>query len=230
MASDFDLAHQFVPDARKLMARGMTRLWRVYRTEPKAWRLTAYLGEIYAPFEWVAHAEACAVFGAVYDNDRRTIRAIPGLLAANEPEPFIPPPRSRSNAGLPRTFRRKPGALSVLQADAIRALIMEHLVDRVTLAEMADRIGLKSRPRLVEGFALVTGMTPHQWQIFMRLERARRLLETTDWDVGRISAAVGYPRYPAFARVFRQKFQQTATEWRENARRRRSHRRFGGFY
>jgi transcriptional regulator GlxA family with amidase domain len=66
-------------------------------------------------------------------------------------------------------------------------------------------------------FRATFGETPHQYLLTRRLERAARLLRTTDWTVARVALAVGIQSQPSFTTSFRTHFGKTPTEYRAAA-------------
>jgi AraC family transcriptional regulator len=63
-------------------------------------------------------------------------------------------------------------------------------------------------------FHAVYGVRPQQYAARARLERASRLLATTDLPVTEVSAACGFDNPCSFARAFRARFGMTASEHR----------------
>jgi transcriptional regulator GlxA family with amidase domain len=72
-----------------------------------------------------------------------------------------------------------------------RAWALEHLDQPVSLAELAAREAMSVRT-FTRRFRAETGLSPAQWLISQRLDRARELLEDTDWPVDRIAERAGF--------------------------------------
>jgi AraC family transcriptional regulator len=83
----------------------------------------------------------------------------------------------------------------------------------VALAEMADLVQL-SRFHFARAFKAATGVPPHRYQMRMRVQRARHLLETTDEPIGEIAAKVGYESPGYFSRLFREETGVTPAAYR----------------
>ncbi|WP_327298319.1 MULTISPECIES: helix-turn-helix domain-containing protein [unclassified Streptomyces] len=71
-----------------------------------------------------------------------------------------------------------------------RAWIMQHLDEPLTLSDLARHAGVSIRT-LSRRFLAETGVSPLQWLLHQRIERARELLETTKLPMDRVAAASG---------------------------------------
>jgi transcriptional regulator GlxA family with amidase domain len=78
---------------------------------------------------------------------------------------------------------------SDLFADTI-AWVQRHLDEPVTVADLARRSAM-SRRTFARRFAAGTGTTPYQWLLRQRLQRAQRLLETTDLPIDTVARHSG---------------------------------------
>jgi transcriptional regulator GlxA family with amidase domain len=94
----------------------------------------------------------------------------------------------------------------------------EHYREARPVAAMTARSGLAERT-FKRRFRRATGMTPIEYVQTLRLEEAKRRLETSDEPVEGIAIEVGYEDASFFRRLFRRKVGLTALEYR---------RRFGG--
>lgn len=66
----------------------------------------------------------------------------------------------------------------------------EHLEHELTVDVVAARAAMSPRT-FARHFKAATGTTPHQWLTEQRVDRARRLLETTDLPIDRVATASG---------------------------------------
>lgn len=73
---------------------------------------------------------------------------------------------------------------------ATRAWALEHLDDDLTLTALARQANVSART-FSRRFAADTGITPMQWVLRARVDRARELLERTDLAVTRIAELTG---------------------------------------
>lgn len=97
--------------------------------------------------------------------------------------------RHQSTAGLPM-----PRSATRLSATALRRAgeyVEEHLADDLSLAVLAGAVGL-SPYHFARLFRASTGLSPHQYVIRRRVERARLLLASTDRSLASIAQDVGF--------------------------------------
>jgi AraC family transcriptional regulator len=88
--------------------------------------------------------------------------------------------------------------------------------DDLSLGELASTVNL-SPFHFARGFKQSTGVSPHRYQLKLRLDRARDLLTRTALPVTEIALCVGYGSSQAFARVFHQELGVTPSEYRRSA-------------
>lgn len=77
-----------------------------------------------------------------------------------------------------------------------------HLDEAVALQQLADLLGL-SRFYFCTAFRKATGLTPHQWLVRIRMERAQELLADGRLTVTDVALAVGYQTPSSFTQAFR---------------------------
>lgn len=91
-----------------------------------------------------------------------------------------------------------PGRMSVYWAHFVpESLYLEN----PSLATIAGRVGLAPN-YFHRRFRALFGMTPFDFMLAQRLNRARRLLASSDLSIKEVAAAAGYDEPPYFARVF----------------------------
>jgi len=90
----------------------------------------------------------------------------------------------------------------------IRTHIRQHIAERVTLTDLAKRVGL-SKFHLVRRYRKLTGRTPMADARLLRLQTARDLLLTTALPLKEIAPRVGLGDVYRLCRLFRQHFQTT---------------------
>ncbi len=93
----------------------------------------------------------------------------------------------------------------------VKAYIDLHYREHITvdlLAEMSwqdNQVSFRAR-RLHDAFAAVFLQNVHDYQIQIRMERAKLLLETTDFSIKAIAISVGYKADSSFGPAFRKHF------------------------
>ncbi|EHK88650.1 AraC family transcriptional regulator [Saccharomonospora azurea SZMC 14600] len=68
---------------------------------------------------------------------------------------------------------------------------LRHLDRPLSLADLAEHAAMSTRS-FTRRFRQEVGLSPHQWLLRQRVERARQLLERTDLPVDRVAAATGF--------------------------------------
>jgi AraC-like DNA-binding protein len=92
-------------------------------------------------------------------------------------------------------------------------LLEEQLERQHKLAELARHAGL-SRYHFLRTFKSVTGVTPHQWLIRARLQRAAHQLRGAATPVTRIALDAGFDDLSNFIRTFRREFGLSPSRYR----------------
>lgn len=83
-------------------------------------------------------------------------------------------------------------------------------------AEKLGQVVGMSRSAFFNRFSELVGMTPHQYIIFVRMQKASQLLETTQKSLNQISESVGYTSEAAFSTAFKRQFGIRPGEYRKN--------------
>lgn len=86
--------------------------------------------------------------------------------------------------------------------EAIHALMQEKLHGQLDLATLAETAGM-SRHGFCRRYKAVTGNSPYQHYLYLKMERACHLLDVSDNSIGDIAEALGYDDPYYFSRVFR---------------------------
>jgi AraC-like DNA-binding protein len=120
-------------------------------------------------------------------------------------------------AGLPiEKFAR--GGLAPWQLRRACEFIDGNLDGDPSISEVADRCGL-SGSYFSRAFKRETGLTPHQWLIRRRIERAKELLRGGDVRLAEIAQICGFVDQSHFARVFVKSEGSSPGRWRRRHRR-----------
>lgn len=96
-------------------------------------------------------------------------------------------------------FRKNHGDRAILP---VQEWLEEHYAEPLTVTALASRASLGERTFL-RRFRAATGETPVGYLQRLRMEAARRLLESTTMNVEEITVAVGYADSASFRRLFR---------------------------
>jgi AraC family transcriptional regulator len=100
----------------------------------------------------------------------------------------------RNHSSLGRSSRRKLGSEGGFPKRALERAtdyINDNLSRKLTLAEIAG-VAHMSPDHFGRSFKAATGLSPHQYVIHRRVERAKSLLSDTDLTVAEVAAAVGF--------------------------------------
>ncbi|MFI6773235.1 GlxA family transcriptional regulator [Nocardia sp. NPDC050412] len=97
---------------------------------------------------------------------------------------------------------------------AVQQWLPEHLTEDLTIAALASGAGMSERT-FARTFRAETGTTPAQFIETLRLEAARRLLESTDLTVDAIARTVGYKHGKTLHRVIARRLSTTPDGYRQ---------------
>ena len=88
-----------------------------------------------------------------------------------------------------------------------------HFMHRIKISELADYIGI-DRSYLTKSFREEYHVSPQEYLIRLRMEKAEYLLENSAEPVASIASQVGYPDALAFSKIFKQRNGLSPTEYR----------------
>jgi len=94
------------------------------------------------------------------------------------------------------------------------AYLERHMDRHVSIPELARFSGLSER-QLQRKFQATFGMSVQEFAVYLRIQKAARLLQSSDWSVASIAAAVGFSDQSAFTRKFRAVFSVPPSEYRK---------------
>ena len=95
--------------------------------------------------------------------------------------------------------------------------IVEHAAKIIDFAELAESLGVPYRT-LRYLFAKEAGTSPLQYQLDIRLSRAKNLLKSTDMPTSEIATTLGFKSTWYFAHFFRQRVQVSPMAYRKRHR------------
>ncbi len=107
------------------------------------------------------------------------------------------------------------GTLAPWQQQRVTQMMRERLFEGISINELAHACGL-STGTLVRGFKKSTGVSPHQWLLYRRVDRAIELMSEPDTSLAQIAFSSGFSDQSHFSRVFAQKMGVTPGAWRKS--------------
>ena len=116
----------------------------------------------------------------------------------------------------PRAIQEYKGGLSGFTLRKVRDLMSTHIEDEFSLIRLAQEAHM-SEFHFSRAFKRTTGLTPSQYFIDLRMEKARRLLRETKRSVIEIGLEVGYSNPSHFAQIFRREVGISPSEYRRQA-------------
>jgi AraC family transcriptional regulator len=93
-------------------------------------------------------------------------------------------------------------SLAPRQIRAVQSYVGDHLGESISLAELAAAAGLSSF-HFLRAFKQSMGVTPGQYVLDRRMERARSLLKSSKLSVAEVGLRVGFEHSSHFTRAFR---------------------------
>jgi transcriptional regulator GlxA family with amidase domain len=94
-----------------------------------------------------------------------------------------------------------------------KQIIEQDLIDHWPLSILASKAGVNEL-KLKVGFKELYKISPYQYLIKLRLEKARQLLENTDLNIKEIATRIGFDGYRGFSKAFRKNFGVPPAEFR----------------
>ncbi len=139
-----------------------------------------------------------------------------GIAYANDVGRLLvsPPHRSGGQAQFVKDSLRADGEPAI---GAFQRWVLAHLDEPLTLARLAGHEHTSERS-LVRNFRQATGTSVFDWIARQRINRARVLLETTDFRIGEIAAMSGFGTAETMRRNFEKVLGTTAGEYRTTFR------------
>ena len=107
------------------------------------------------------------------------------------------------------------GALAPWQQHLVSQMMRERIFEGISVTELAKACGL-SAGALVRGFKKSTGVSPHQWLLYRRIDLAIELMSEPDTSLAQIAYSAGFSDQSHFSRVFAQKMSVTPGAWRKS--------------
>jgi AraC family transcriptional regulator len=112
-------------------------------------------------------------------------------------------------------MRPSAGILARWQEDRAKEMMDQGLAGNVSLAELARECHL-SVTHFVRAFHRSTGVSPHQWLLGRRIDRAISFLAATDFTLAEIALACGFSDQSHLTRVFTASIGTSPGRWRRS--------------
>lgn len=101
---------------------------------------------------------------------------------------------------------------NVLKIRKAKEIIIDRMAEPPSLQELANEIGLNIK-KLKEGFKQIYGDTVYSFLFDYKMEHARRLLESNQYNVNEVGTKVGYSTSSHFIAAFKKKFGTTPKKY-----------------
>jgi AraC family transcriptional regulator len=107
------------------------------------------------------------------------------------------------------------GGLPAWQQRRVVEFIEEHLAEQISLAALAELVDL-SLYHFARAFTQSFGVPPHRYHTARRMDRARSLLQMSEFSVTQIGIQIGFCETSSFTKAFRRFTGLTPTEYRRH--------------
>ncbi|WP_088323234.1 helix-turn-helix domain-containing protein [Polaribacter tangerinus] len=101
---------------------------------------------------------------------------------------------------------------NVLKIRKAKDIIISRMAEPPSLQELANEIGLNLK-KLKEGFKQIYGDTVYSFLFDYKMEQARKLLESNQYNVNEVGVQVGYSTASHFIAAFKKKFGTTPKKY-----------------
>ncbi len=168
------------------------------------------MNEQMTPSLSIAAAQLIEAACRARDGDRNAAQAyIAEALARLNGQPTTAPP----NPLRPPVARLRRGEFAPWQARRVVAYIDDHLVERISIGELAKLVEL-SKFHFCRVFKLTFGVSTQAWILRRRIEVAQGLMLTTRDNLAAIALRCGMSDQSHFTRTFRRLVGETPYQWR----------------
>jgi AraC family transcriptional regulator len=118
--------------------------------------------------------------------------------------------------GRPQATLTRTGTLSRAHEDLAKEILLENLEGDISISEVAEACNL-SRGYFIRAFRETSGMTPYQWLLSQRVNRAQALLRASNAPLAEVAIACGFADQSHFTRVFSAIVGATPGNWRRSS-------------
>lgn len=103
--------------------------------------------------------------------------------------------------------------VDIQRIKAVKDILSHKQLPHTTIQHLAYEAGM-NRTKLQYGFKKLFGVSIYTYQVQMRMEKAKKLLENTDKPIKQIAALAGYNTISSFSAAFKKAFGVTPSQWR----------------
>jgi AraC-like DNA-binding protein len=96
---------------------------------------------------------------------------------------------------------------------AVKDILNNKQLPHTTIQHLAYESGM-NRTKLQYGFKKLFGVSIYTYQVQMRMEKAKKLLEDTDKPIKQIAALAGYSTISSFSAACKKAFDLSPSQWR----------------
>lgn len=118
-------------------------------------------------------------------------------------------------SAVPAQLGSSPGGLPAYQRRRVIDFMENHLDETCPLERLAQQVGLGVY-RFIRAFKASLGVTPHQFLLTKRIEKAKQLLQETHDSITEIAFAVGFNGSSQLSNVFHSRVGISPREYRRN--------------
>lgn len=105
--------------------------------------------------------------------------------------------------------------LNEAMINSIRNYILEHISEDISIDDLAFQLGL-SKFYFLKEFKKFTGITPYQFILKLKLEKAQELLRSTNKSLSEIAYELSFSDQSHFSRLFTKTFGESPKKYKSN--------------
>jgi AraC-like DNA-binding protein len=165
-------------------------------------------------------AEGHKHISKIYEAHEKDIQTIMGILSRRERNQLWQVLKKigfRADTCQHARSKDRRGGLAPWQLRRVTEDMTERVADSVRLKELAAQTGLSSS-QFGRAFKLSVGVSPHRWQMNLRIQEAQELLREGGSSLAEISLATGFAEQSHFSRVFKEVVGVSPGAWQRGHR------------
>lgn len=107
--------------------------------------------------------------------------------------------------------------ISTEEIEQVKKLVLEDLSEKITIDDLSAEIGM-SKFHFLREFKKMTGETPYQFVLAIKLEKAKELLNQSDQSITEIALDLGFSDQSHFTKAFSTKYGISPKRYKSNNR------------